>query len=459
MRDGFTRSLAIASAILPLAIACTNAGDEEQAAKAHSAATNCPMPPPDAAGGGDGGGCTPTTSCAAQGRSCGTIDDGCGTVPCGTLNGACPTGESCTDGVCALPPECVPRTTCEAEGRSCGSLDDGCATVACGPLSGACPAGELCNASGVCEAAPPECVPRVTCDDVGRNCGSLDDGCATVTCGPLSGACPAGELCNASGVCEAMPPECVPRVTCDDVGHDCGSLDDGCATVVCGAYGGGCPSGQSCTSGVCAAQALPPSINFGGVVNAQTYQSNDILPGTILSIFGSNFSASGNTVYVRTGAGVDAIAAGSDYWYESPSQINATLSTSTPAGTAWVSVQNAAGLRSPEQAIVVQAVQAGPVCGNGNCEAGEDGRSCGEDCCDDSTSCDQTYQNQGQLYCRDMRVGYAWLGYRWTSVAQAVAACDDQTDRDQANLAVCGGGQDFVCCYPEASWTSGTSCP
>ncbi|HEY8089368.1 MAG TPA: polysaccharide deacetylase family protein, partial [Polyangiaceae bacterium] len=61
------------------------------------------------------GACTPTT-CAAQGRTCGSISDGCGaTLACGT----CAAGKTCSSaGTCQA---CVP-TTCSAQAATCGSI-------------------------------------------------------------------------------------------------------------------------------------------------------------------------------------------------------------------------------------------------------------------------------------------------------------------------------------------------
>jgi hypothetical protein len=56
----------------------------------------------DGANAGGGGTCTPTT-CAAEGKNCGSIDDGCG----GTLwCGSCSYPYGCDDNQCALPPGC-----------------------------------------------------------------------------------------------------------------------------------------------------------------------------------------------------------------------------------------------------------------------------------------------------------------------------------------------------------------
>jgi hypothetical protein len=69
------------------------------------------------------------------------------------------------------------------------------------------------------------------------------------------------------------------------------------------------------------------AINAGGVVNGKTFEAA-VHPGDVISIFGSNFSASGNVVWIKQGARLYQVRAGSPWWHESASQINATL----PAG-------------------------------------------------------------------------------------------------------------------------------
>src|SRR5262249_2146613 len=75
------------------------------------------------------GSCAPTT-CAAQGKNCGSIPDGCG----GSLScGACASLETCGGGGAAnVCGRCVPTTSCRAQGRSCGTIWDGCQSVRCG---------------------------------------------------------------------------------------------------------------------------------------------------------------------------------------------------------------------------------------------------------------------------------------------------------------------------------------
>eukprot|EP01117_Protostelium_nocturnum_P010039 TRINITY_DN357_c0_g1_i1.p1 TRINITY_DN357_c0_g1~~TRINITY_DN357_c0_g1_i1.p1 ORF type:complete len:1143 (-),score=409.41 TRINITY_DN357_c0_g1_i1:110-3538(-) len=133
------------------------------------------------------GTCTPSTSCAAQGKVCGTINDGCKTVSCGT----CGTDSACSSqGKC----ECSSSVTCSSAGRSCGTLYNGCNNLDCGT----CASGFECTSQGKCVQNPPTCTPSATCQSRGLTCGSFNDGCKDVTCG----ACITGETCM-EGVCKA----------------------------------------------------------------------------------------------------------------------------------------------------------------------------------------------------------------------------------------------------------------
>jgi hypothetical protein len=91
-----------------------------------------------------GSACVPTT-CAAQGKDCDTISDGCG----GTLScGSCTAPQSCGGGgvanVCGTD-ACVP-TTCATQGKDCDTISDGCGgTLSCG----SCAAPETCGGGGV----------------------------------------------------------------------------------------------------------------------------------------------------------------------------------------------------------------------------------------------------------------------------------------------------------------------
>ena len=61
------------------------------------------------------------------------------------------------------------------------------------------------------------------------------------------------------------------------------------------------------------------------------------------------------------------------------------------------------------------------VCGNGDCEPGENGATCGSDCCDAQTSCDATRGNGGAYFCRSMNGG----PFAWYTQSDATAFCSD----------------------------------
>lgn len=78
----------------------------------------------------DGPDCEPT-SCAAQGATCGELEDGCGqTLSCGE----CTAPETCGGGGQANQCGACEATTCEAQGVTCGVVADGCGgELQCGP--------------------------------------------------------------------------------------------------------------------------------------------------------------------------------------------------------------------------------------------------------------------------------------------------------------------------------------
>src|SRR5258708_9680643 len=91
------------------------------------------------------------TTCAAQGKTCGTIADGCGgSLACGL----CSAGQ-----VCLSSNTCCQPTSCAAQGSACGTISDGCGGhLSCGTCSGnwvcgganvcICPPGAVCCAAG-----------------------------------------------------------------------------------------------------------------------------------------------------------------------------------------------------------------------------------------------------------------------------------------------------------------------
>jgi len=141
-------------------------------------------------------------------------------VPCGSIG-----YEGCCDGLVVTWCECGCLRTIDcslnaAPNNTCGWKAD-VGYYDCGAV-GAEPTGTF---PLECSGGP--CVP--SCG--GRQCG--DDGC-----GGSCGTCPAGYVCNASGLCEVGT--CVPSCA----GKQCGS--DGC-----GGTCGTCPADQTCVDGAC----------------------------------------------------------------------------------------------------------------------------------------------------------------------------------------------------------------
>lgn len=79
---------------------------------------------------------------------------------------------------------CTP-TTCAAEGKNCGIMPDGCG----GELNcGGCEAPEFCGGGGSANLCGANTCTPITCADVIR-CGVVSDGCAgTLSCGACGDA-------------------------------------------------------------------------------------------------------------------------------------------------------------------------------------------------------------------------------------------------------------------------------
>ena len=83
------------------------------------------------------------------------------------------------------------------------------------------------------------------------------------------------------------------------------------------------------------------------------------------------------------------------------------------------------------------------VCGNGDCEPGENGASCGSDCCDAATSCDATRGNGGAFFCRSMNGG----PYAWYTQADTTALCSDASQIGHTTWA-CAARAGHCCSLP-----------
>ncbi|MBI3184837.1 MAG: hypothetical protein HYZ28_22085 [Myxococcales bacterium] len=204
-----------------------------------------------------GCGCAPTT-CAAEGKSCGIIPDGCGGwLSCGSCSWPQSCGGGGSPGVCG----CAPRT-CASAGKNCGALSDGCgATLDCGT----CTPPQTCGGGGPNVCGSGSCVPT-TCAATGKNCGQISDGCgATLSCGQCTwpASCGGGGTANVCGC---------SRLTCASQGYNCGTAPDGCGGVLsCGVCNGGrtCGAGGQnlCGRGPCAPTSCAASGKNCGLIS------------------------------------------------------------------------------------------------------------------------------------------------------------------------------------------------
>jgi hypothetical protein len=197
---------------------------------------------------------------------CGPVRNACtGTVKmCGGCMPA-PLGDGGVDGgtearVCDLSTNtCVkPKVTCAELGAQCGTVRDSCGDFLDCPDTNpkGCAAGQECNPdTNTCEACE-----TVTCGDLGYECGFAWLGCGPNTESNFTdcGGCPPGadggaQVCNA--VFHNCEPSCTPpsaAVICAAAqalsGVNCGFISNGCGGIVdCDNVPGfGCPNGESC---------------------------------------------------------------------------------------------------------------------------------------------------------------------------------------------------------------------
>ncbi|HEX8953268.1 MAG TPA: hypothetical protein VF945_15545 [Polyangia bacterium] len=83
------------------------------------------------------------------------------------------------------------------------------------------------------------------------------------------------------------------------------------------------------------------------------------------------------------------------------------------------------------------------VCGNGDCEPGESGASCGSDCCDAMTSCDASRGNGGAFFCRSMNGG----PFAWYTQADTTALCASASQIGKTTWA-CAQRAGYCCSVP-----------
>lgn len=179
--------------------------------------------------------CACATECA--GRCCG--DDGCG----GSCAQACPPGTRCQPDDCICVQDCQPLT-CEQIGAQCGQLDDGCGGwIECGP-------------EHKCQGAQ-----AMVCADgawrLDADCGALDQQCLNGVCVPADGLCPDGQVCDPiddTGLLGCTLPDggwppdtqfdCGQYGLCEGEGAFCHFLS---GVTACVRECGTCPADQECS--------------------------------------------------------------------------------------------------------------------------------------------------------------------------------------------------------------------
>ena len=253
--------------------------------------------------------------------------------------------------------------------------------------------GQLLASVTVRGTNPISCDECHTPDATGTYCVNKVDGTAC-----SAGACYAGTCCNAS---------CAGRI--------CGQTN-GCGQV--------CYAGSGCTG--------TPSIT-GEQLAYSPWTANVAALNNYISIWGNNFCSSPQ-VYIN-GVWEYAYLAGTN-------QINAFVYSNTPAGGQYVYVV-CNGQWSNGWYVNIGG---GAVCGNGVCEAGENGASCGQDCCDYYTACGTTQAGSGGTrWCRSFNYG----AYQW--VPQAYCGTYQYPYGTQST---CGYGTQYYCCSSINNWTT-----
>jgi len=152
-------------------------------------------------------------------------------------------------------------------------------------------------AAGYRLVLPPPVCARVTCASLGKNCGTLSDGCGgTLTCG----GCAAPQSCGGGGVANVCGP-CSATTSCAAQAATCNAIPDGCGWVACGT----CTAPQVCGGGgnpiVCAVPAPVPS--------TLTFSPNPVVGGNsaIGTVVLTQPAPAGGALVTLTGTGVASI--------------------------------------------------------------------------------------------------------------------------------------------------------
>ncbi|HEY5957179.1 MAG TPA: kelch repeat-containing protein, partial [Polyangiaceae bacterium] len=171
--------------------------------------------------------CLPTT-CAALGKNCGVVSDGCN----GTLNcGSCASGQTCAQNTCTTTVDACSHSPCSSGAKLVASCNT-CAQTVCGTDSYCCNSAwdSICvsEAKSMCGATcTPTCTPT-TCAAQGKTCGSISNGCgSSIDCG----TCPSGQTCSGN-VCSTTGSFPCGHSLCAS-GNKVLATCSACATSVC----------------------------------------------------------------------------------------------------------------------------------------------------------------------------------------------------------------------------------
>jgi len=160
-------------------------------------------------------------------------------------------------------PACA-KVTCASLGKNCGSISDGCGgTLTCGT----CSAPATCGGGGKANVCGGGCTPT-TCAAQGKNCGSIPDGCGgTLSCG----TCSAPQTCGGGGtpnVCGSPSTVSLSSLTLNPTSVTGGNSSTGTATLSGAAPSGGFVVSLSSNNSVA---TVPSSVTVPAGATSKTF--------------------------------------------------------------------------------------------------------------------------------------------------------------------------------------------
>ncbi|MEW6433272.1 MAG: lamin tail domain-containing protein [Myxococcota bacterium] len=211
-------------------------------------------------GGPSAGACNPSTCSSGCCDANGVCQGGFTPQACGSSGLTC---SVCSDGTTCQFGFCVPTSTSgggAGGGAGGGSMGGGGGATGGGGGATGGGGGDAGGGGGhVGGGAGGGGCTRATCEQLGKNCGEVSDGCGGVL---LCGGCTAPQTCGGGGTANVCGAACVPK-TCEQLGPTCGMVSDTCGgTLDCGA---------------CNTRGLVVSQVFGGGGNAGATWTNDFV--------------------------------------------------------------------------------------------------------------------------------------------------------------------------------------